>query len=124
MPNNADTIRITGLKIFARHGVLAEERQNGQDFFLDITLQLDLSVACTSDSLDDTVNYDAVCIAAHDTMTATPRNLIEAAAEDVAGAILREFPAVERVAVRLHKPNAPLTHPAGCVSVEISRERE
>ncbi|MCL2486154.1 MAG: dihydroneopterin aldolase [Oscillospiraceae bacterium] len=118
-----DLIKIAGLRVFAYHGVLPEEKSGGQEFLLDITLHMDLSAACRSDNLDDTVNYDAVCCVAHDAMTNHARNLIEAAAQDIADAILREFELLKAVDITLHKPNAPLTHEAGCVSVCISRTR-
>ena len=36
-----ETIRIKGLKIFAYHGVNPEEKENGQNFVLDLTLCAD-----------------------------------------------------------------------------------
>ena len=52
-----DKITISGLDIFAYHGVNPEEKRYGQHFLLDITLEADLSRARHSDNLADTVNY-------------------------------------------------------------------
>ena len=52
-----DKIHIRGLRVFAYHGVNAEEKEKGQPFELDVTLAADLSRAGQSDDLSDTVNY-------------------------------------------------------------------
>jgi len=56
-----DKIIIQGLEVFAYHGVLAQEKRDGQYFYLDIELDTDLSAASVSDALGDTINYDEVC---------------------------------------------------------------
>ena len=37
-----DYIKITGLKIFANHGVLLEEKEKGQDFYINAKLYYDM----------------------------------------------------------------------------------
>ena len=43
-----DMISIKGLELFAYHGVNAEEKRDGQHFYLDITMGADLQKACQS----------------------------------------------------------------------------
>ena len=52
-----EKIIIKGLKLFAYHGVNPEEKENGQNFILDITAELDADAAKKSDNIDDTVSY-------------------------------------------------------------------
>ena len=52
-----DKILVRGLKIFAYHGVNAEEKIDGQNFIFDIDAFVDISVPCVSDNVDDTVSY-------------------------------------------------------------------
>ena len=52
-----DKIIINNLHIFAYHGVNEDEKVNGQNFYLDIECFADLTSACLSDNLDDTVSY-------------------------------------------------------------------
>ena len=52
-----DEIIISGLKIFAWHGVYEEEQEKGQTFVINAKLFLDTSASGDSDSLDDTVDY-------------------------------------------------------------------
>ena len=53
----ADTIRLTGLRVRGHHGVYDFERAQGQDFVVDVTLELDLDPAARSDNVTDTVHY-------------------------------------------------------------------
>lgn len=117
-------IYIKGLEIFAFHGVNPEEKADGQKFVLDITLHADLSAACASDKLNDTVNYAAVRKTVQRVMTGDKYDLIEHAAARVAEAVLVEFERVRRVDVLLKKPDAPMNAVFDYVAVEVSRSRE
>lgn len=118
-----DSIIIQGLEVFAYHGVLPEEKQNGQLFYLDIVLGLPLEKAAASDALSDTVNYDQVCRIAYDTMTARCYDLIERAAGAVIDALLEAFPPVQTVDITLRKPSAPLCRRVEYAAVRLHRER-
>jgi len=118
-----ERINIAGLELFAFHGVNPEERRHGQVFLLDMLLEADLSKACGSDNIEDTVNYARVIKTAASAFTSQPCNLIERAAEVVAQAVLEGFPAVEAVTLRVHKPDAPVKLPFEDISIEIFRRR-
>lgn len=119
-----DKIYIRGLRVFAYHGVNIEEKEKGQPFVLDVTLEVDLSRAGQSDNLSDTVNYAKVAKRIVRVMQTEKDDLIERAATRVAEAILTEFPAVREVTVLLKKPRAPIAADFDYVAVEISRCRE
>ncbi len=118
-----EKIYIKGLEIFAYHGVNPEEKQNGQRFLLDITLQADLKEAMATDNLEHTVNYAAVrkCITA--AFTAGSFDLIEHAASVVADAVLAQFAKVQKIKVLLKKPEAPMNAVFDYVAVEVEKER-
>jgi len=118
-----DMIIIQGLEVFAHHGVLPEEKRDGQFFYLDIELNVDLSAASVSDDLDDTINYDEVCRIAGEVMTANVYDLIEKAAGEVCSALLEAFPAVERITLTLRKPSAPVCRKVDYAAVKLVRER-
>ncbi len=119
-----DKIYIRGLRVFAYHGVNIEEKEKGQPFVLDVTLEVDLSRAGQSDNLSDTVNYAKVAKRIVRVMQTEKDDLIERAATRVAEAILTEFPAVREVTVLLKKPRAPIAADFDYVAVEITRSRE
>jgi dihydroneopterin aldolase len=49
--NFADVIALTGLRVFAHHGVFDHERENGQEFVIDVRISLDLAAAAASDDV-------------------------------------------------------------------------
>ena len=103
----ADRIELRGLKVRGNHGVFDHERENGQDFFIDIILWLDLRPAAVSDDLTDTVDYGALAQKAHDIVAGTPRNLIETVGAEIADDIMTDT-RVSACEVTVHKPGAPI----------------
>lgn len=119
-----DTIHIKGLRLFAYHGVGAEEKRDGQTFVLDMTLKADLSRARRSDDLEDTVNYAAVCQTVRDAFTAQSFDLIERAAQQAVDAVLDGYPQVEEITLVLKKPEAPIPEEFDYVAVEVTQRRK
>ncbi len=120
----ADRIELTGLKLHARHGVLAHEAEHGQAFSLDIVCWLDFSAAAAGDDLTRTVNYAELAQLAHDIAAGTPRQLIETVATEIAEAALQRYPVLHAVEVTLHKPHAPIPLVFDDVAVVARRSRK
>lgn len=112
-------VRITGLRVFGRHGVLPAERAEGQAFVVDVALH---TVAPTADDLAETVDYAALAQRLHDVVAGEPVDLIETLAARLADACL-EHPRVTLAEVTVHKPEAPVPVPVAEVSVTLVRER-
>lgn len=119
-----DKILIKDLKFFAYHGVNPEEKRDGQNFILDITLYSDLSKPCLTDNVNDTVSYAKVIKTVRAVFTEKSFDLIEKAAQTVSDAILDSYPAIVKVKILLKKPEAPVKADFGFVAVEIERERK
>jgi len=117
-----DKIHIDGLHVYAYHGVLASEKENGQNFYIDATLMLDTYKAGHSDALDETVNYAEVAQLIVDTFTKTKYDLIERAAETVAEAVLLGYESIKEVRIEVFKPKAPIELEFESVSVDITRK--
>ena len=117
-----DRISLSGIEVFAHHGVLEHERRLGQRFVVDVDLELDLAPAAGSDDLADTVDYGAlagrIAAAAGD----PPAALIETVAGRIAEVCLDDG-RVGTVEVRVRKPSAPLPVVADGVAVTLRRER-
>ncbi|MCC8073608.1 MAG: dihydroneopterin aldolase [Clostridiales bacterium] len=118
-----DKILIRDLKIFAYHGVNPEEKENGQNFYFDIDLDVNMTKACYSDNVEDTVSYAKVIKTVSRVFTQDKYDLIERAAQVVANAVLEEYPDVFSVDITLKKPEAPMKADFGWVGVSIRRER-
>ena len=118
-----DKIVLTGMEFIGYHGCLPEERQTGQPFIVDAVLYLSLREAGESDDLGKTVNYAEVCAKVQEIVEGEPCNLIETVAERIAAVILKDFSLVEKVAVTLHKPEAPIKGLFKDAAVSIERSR-
>ena len=118
-----DQIRLSGVRARGHHGVLDHERRDGQDFVVDVLMELDLRPAGTSDELARTVHYGEVAADVVAVVEGEPRDLIETVAEEIAARVLAR-PLVEAVEVTVHKPQAPVGVPFGDVAVVVRRRRD
>lgn len=73
----ADTIKISGIRAFGYHGVLAHERNQGQEFSVDVEVTTDFSKAVINDALGETINYALIADVVYAAITGSPVNLIE-----------------------------------------------
>lgn len=121
--HNFDEIRLTGLTVFGRHGVFAHERENGQEFTIDLRLRLELADAAASDDVVDTVHYGELAEQVAAVVAGEPVNLIETLAQRIADVVLAD-PRVQQVVVTVHKPHAPIALTFSDVSVTITRSRQ
>lgn len=115
-----DTISLTGLKIFAHHGVLDFERENGQEFLVDLQLGVDTTRAAETDDVADTVHYGELADRIVQIVSGDPVDLIETLAHRIAGAVLEDG-RVRHVSVTVHKPQAPISHEFTDVAVTVHR---
>lgn len=120
--STTDEIRLTGLTVFGRHGVFDHEREDGQDFTIDLRLLVDLSDAAASDDVTDTVHYGELAEKVAAVVAGEPVNLIEKLAQRIADAALGDE-RVHEVEVTVHKPHAPIRLTFADVSVTIRRSR-
>ncbi len=117
-----DSIVLTGLRVRAHHGVFDFEREQGQEFVVDVTAWLDLSSAAAGDDLGATVHYGELAEEVVAAVERDPVDLIETVAERVAATVLAHEP-VDAVEVTVHKPQAPISVPFGDVAVRVLRSR-
>lgn len=118
-----DEIHIEELEVFANHGVFPEENRLGQKFLISLTMYVDSRIAGKTDCLESSADYGDICRFMTEFTKANPRRLIEAAAEDLAEAILIRYNILKGVTLELKKPWAPVGLPLKTVSVKITRFR-
>lgn len=118
-----DRILLNGLVFFGRHGCHQAERELGQKFLVDIELECDLSAACASDDMADTIDYVALYNEAREVIEGEPAMLLESLAGRIADFALQD----ERVVsawVRIRKPHVAMPGALDYLGVEITRGRE
>ena len=119
----SDQIVLTGIHGFGYHGLFEQERKDGQDFFVDLTLAVDLKVASQSDAIADTVNYAEITDLVVEEIISNPVNLIEKLAARIAERVLNQHLKVKSVTVTVHKPQAPVAAQLKDIAVVVTRSR-
>lgn len=119
----SDQIILTGIHGFGFHGLFEHERKDGQDFYVDLTLSVDLTAASVSDAIEDTVNYAEITDLVVEEITSNPVNLIEKLAARIAERVLNQHIKVEVVTVTVHKPQAPVAAQLKDIAVVVTRLR-
>jgi dihydroneopterin aldolase len=115
------TIEIYGLEVFGHHGVLPEERENGQRFLFDVTLVAH-DAGVRTDKLGDTIDYTEVAACIRELSEKRRFNLIEALAGAAADALLSRFD-LSRARVRVRKPEVVLDSPVEFTAATVERSR-
>jgi FolB domain-containing protein len=120
MEQPLDRILIGDLLVRCILGINDGERREKQDVVINLALYADLRRSGKSDRLEDTVDYRALKkrILA---MAESSAFFLEEALADAVAALCLEHPRVQRVDVRVEKPNA--LRFARTVAVEITRKR-
>jgi dihydroneopterin aldolase len=118
-----DQIVLTAIHGFGYHGLFEQERKDGQDFFVDLTLLVDLKAVSQSDAIEDTVNYAEITDLVVEEITTNPVNLIEKLAARIAERVLNQHIKVLSVTVTVHKPQAPVAAQLKDIAVVVTRVR-
>lgn len=111
------TISLKDMKFYAYHGYYDFERRIGNNFQVDV----DIDIAMTddpNDQIDNTYNYEQ----AHNIISKYMQKkyqLLEGLAYDMAKAIKKSDPIVQKVKITLIKSNPPLKGKVGRAQVTI-----
>lgn len=116
-------VTIAGLEVFGRHGALPAERELGQRFVVDVSVDLPDCPGTASDDLADTVDYAALADAVAGIVAGPPVALLERLAQLIAERALAE-PRVGAAEVTVRKPHVALPHRVSETRVTVVRRRE
>lgn len=95
------------MDFFAYHGVYDEERENGNTFRVNITLELPDTKGCQTDQLKDTVNYQQLYDVVKKEIE-QPSALLEHVTCRIKTALQKEFPQLTALSVQVGKHQPPL----------------
>lgn len=112
------TIRLQDIEMQAFHGVLPEEKKQGNVFRVNVSLQTPDTAGTKTDLIDDTINYQILYDIVRQEM-AVPSNLLEHVAGRIRDAILRAFPNC-KLTVAVSKKNPPLGGHVAWATVELT----
>jgi dihydroneopterin aldolase len=112
--SGSSRIVIRGLHARGRHGANPGERDQDQEFVVDLDVVVNLG---EGDEMEDTVHYRALADTAREVVRRTSFALIESLAEAI-GHQVYGFERVVRVVVTVHKPGAATNLGVDDVAVE------
>ncbi|HEY0058128.1 MAG TPA: dihydroneopterin aldolase [Flavisolibacter sp.] len=113
------TIQLKGLRLFANHGLYAEESKAGNEFGLDISLCYPVQVPAISE-IDQTVNYvDAYAIVT--TIFQKREDLLETVAMKMMDELYRVFPFLSAASISINKLTPPIPNFIGSLGVTYSK---
>jgi 7,8-dihydroneopterin aldolase/epimerase/oxygenase len=118
-----DQILLEGMIFHGHVGVLPSERITGQDFQVDAVIFCLPLAACTSDELDQTIDYGRVFELVGQVVAGARYELLERLAQDIADQILERFSLADHVEIMVRKPNAPIKGCFTAMGVRITRGR-
>ena len=107
-------IELDGIELHGFHGVLDDERREGQRFRFDIAVELAEPAA---DDIDVAVDYRDLVACVEDVSDGTHFQLLETLAAAVADELIRRFP-IERARVRVGKPELELAGGHASITAE------
>lgn len=98
-----DIIFLEQVKVQTKLGVPSWERMVAQTIILDLEIAMPHSLACKTDSIDDTIDYGAVVTRIRKTLNDNSFKLVEALAEHICQLVLTDFGA-PWVKIKVAKP--------------------
>lgn len=115
-------VALEGLEFHAFHGVYPHERNSGNWFEVDVSVDTDFTEGAATDELSGTVNYEILFRIIKDEME-KPSKLLETVAEKIVSDVLRELPAALEVHLKISKINPPIGGKCRKASITISKKR-
>lgn len=116
-------IALEGLEFHAFHGVYPHERESGNWFEVDVSVDADFSQAAKTDELAGTVDYEAIYRVVKDEMD-KPSKLLETVGGNIVEEILKRFAKVNSVELKISKINPPIGGKAKKATVFFTKKRE
>lgn len=117
-----DVIELRGLVASGRCGILAEEVDRPQPLEVDLDVELDLRGAIISDSVEDTLDYGAICAIVERVITTERFGLLEKLAERLTEVVLADE-RVLSVTASVRKLRPPVPQQLTTAGVRITRGR-
>lgn len=115
-------ITLKNMEFHAYHGCLEHEKQLGNTFIVNLSMELDTTKAGNSDELHDTLNYQLV----YDVVKAQmeiPSQLIEHVGQRIIDSVFDAFQQLSTLEVKLAKRNPPLGGKVESVAICLKKSR-
>ena len=115
-------ISLEGLEFHAFHGVYPHERESGNWFEVDISVEADFTSAAQNDNLSGTVDYETLYRIVKLEME-KPSKLMETVAEKIINDVMQQLKTVTSVELSISKINPPIGGKCKRATVSITKKR-
>ena len=119
------TIQVEGINVYATHGVYEQEKKKGQEFRIDLQIELRENILnfenYKSESFNNSVNYENLVNEVINVSDNNSFDLIETFAYEILNS-LKKYNNISKATVTIHKPNSPLKELVEDISVTASEE--
>lgn len=115
-------ISLEGMEFHAFHGLHDFERESGNYFEVDLTVETDIGVAAEEDLIKGTINYEELYRLVKEEME-IPSHLLEMVANRISERIMQTFTRIETLHIKISKLNAPVGGRCRKASLELFRKR-
>ena len=95
------------IRVYAFHGCMEEEELIGSDYVVNLEVETNMQQPANSDLLEDAVDYVLLNSIVKEEMLIRSR-LLEHIAQRIIDRILKRFPMVKNVEVKVAKQNPPI----------------
>lgn len=112
------TIHLKNLRFFAFHGLYGEEKQNGNEFELDVSISFHRPDAAIL-QINDTINYASVFEIISSEMQ-KPCELLETFLNELAQILKKSFPQINHIVLTIYKLTAPIPGLNGKIGVQLN----
>ncbi len=117
-----ERIELEGMKFYAFHGHYPVEKEVGNEFLVDLAINVDCLKAGETDNLADALNYQ-VAYQIVKTEMEKKSDLLENVAKRILDRLFLQFPEIHNAEVKVSKLNPPMGGEIKKVSVVFYRER-
>lgn len=102
-----DIVSLEGMEFHAFHGFYDFEREQGNDFVVDVHITTDFDKAAKTDDLEGTVNYETIYEIVSSEMQ-EPTRLLERLAQRMIDRMFAEFTLAQAIEIKIAKKNPPI----------------
>ena len=113
-------IKINEIQLFGYHGLYEEEKENGQNFI--ISLSIDIDYTDKNDKIENTVDYTKIINEVKDTFNQKRYNLIESLAVVISDNLMKNKK-IKSLDISIKKESPPIDAKLSSVEVNLRKIR-
>ncbi len=110
-------LKINDIKAYGYHGTHPAERDLGQVYYINMEIYFDAELACTTDKIENTINYVEIYKITKEIVETTQCHLIEQLAYTLVNNIISKYNNIIKLVVSIKKEKIPVN--ADLQSVEF-----